>query len=177
MRRREECGGGGIGKIQISLSNCGRSKRVGFWKNGCITLIHYRNKVAFYYNENTQELEVRHFSNSKNTIYYGKPAKYVLDNFSILVFYTILANLINSPNVKFNIKELKGLVNKIILFITQNNEDLPHWANIIPFFNKILYLSDNNLSIFAYGQHMKNKSRLVKVRPSLDTINENNENS
>ena len=34
--------------------------------------------------------------------------------------------------------------------------------------------SDKNL---AYIQHMQNKSRLVKVTPSLDTINENNQNS
>lgn len=118
--------------------------RIGFWKNGCITLIHYRNKVAFYYNENTQELEVRYFRDSKNTLYHGEPAKYVLGNFNILAFDTIIVNLINSPNVKFKIEELKELVNKIILFITQNNEDLIHWANIIPFFNKILHPNSNN---------------------------------
>ena len=171
--------GGEIKDINVILGNCGRSTIIGFWKNGCITLIHYKNKVVFYYNEDTQELEVRYFSNSNNNVYHGEPARYGLDKFTIFEFDNILANLINSPNIKFEIKELKELVNKIILFIAEHNKDLPHYVDILPFFNKLLYSSPNNLSYFAFRQAMQNKSRQVKVkvRPLLDTINENNENS
>ena len=169
--------GGRIKHIVIGLGNCGKNSNSS--ENGCITLIHYRNKVVFYYNERSQTIEVRYFENSKKIEYYGEPVIYDLDNFNILEFDTILANLINSPNVKFEIKELKELVNKIIVFITNHNEDLPHWPNILPFFKKLLDPSDKNLSYFAYRQNVQNKSRKVKVkvRQSLNTIYENNENS
>jgi hypothetical protein len=166
--------GGRIKHIVIGLGNCGKNSNSS--ENGCITLIHYRNKVVFYYNERSQTIEVRYFENSKNIEYYGEPVIYDLDNFNILEFDTILANLIDSPNVKFEIKELKELVNKIISFIADHNENLPHWPNILPFFNKLLDPSDKNLSYFVYRQHMQNKSRQVKVT-ELNTINEGNENN
>ncbi len=153
------------------MGNCGRSSRIGFWKNGCITLIHYSNKVAFYYNKDTQTLEVRYFSNSKNTVYVGNPVSYNLDNFSILAFDTILANLINSPNVNFEIKELKGLVNKIILYIAEHNEELPDWPIILPFFRKILDPSNQNIL------NMKKRQNNTKkyFKPNINIIPENAE--
>jgi hypothetical protein len=155
--------GGKIQHIVIGLGNSGKNSNSS--ENSCITLIHYKNKVVFYYNENTQELEVRYFSNSKNTIYYGKPTRYVLDNFNILEFDTIIVNLINSPNVKFEIKELKELVNKIIIYITNHNEDLPHWQNILPFFKKLLDLSDKNYANIIRRQNTSNKNfERIKIR-------------
>lgn len=128
------------------MGNCGGTSNTS--ENSCITLIHYSNKVAFYYNKDTETLEVRYFTHSKNTSYYGKPVSYNLDNFSILAFDTILANLINSPNVNFEIKELKVLANKIILYISEHYEQLPDWQNILPFFIKILDPSSNNINFF-----------------------------
>ena len=188
MRRRAECGGGRIEDIVIGLYYCGKNSNSS--ENGCITLIHYSNKVVFYYNERSQTIQVRYFENSKNIEYYGDPARYVLDNFNILEFDTILANLINSPNVQFEIKELKELVNKIIHYIADHNEDLPHWPNILPFFKKLLDPSDKNSVKFherrintyrriinnAYRSKYGNEKRQVKV-PKLNTINEGNENN
>lgn len=172
--------GGKIKHIVIGLGNSGKNSNSS--ENSCITLIHYKNKIVFYYNEDTRELEVRYFRNSKNTQYYGEPAKYILDNFSIFDFDTILANLISSQNIQFEIKELKILVSKIIMFIVNHNEDLPHWSDILLFFKKISdstiinslefhKMRINNAYRLRYGNEKRQKPKV----PELNTINEGNE--
>jgi hypothetical protein len=130
---------GGMQAINISLGNCGRSRRIGFWKNGCITLINGQNKVVFYYNEDTEELEVRYFRNSNNNVYTEKFTYKKSDQFNIFEFNRIIVKLINFQNVMFEIEELKKLLYDIVDFINQysESEDLLHFNNIRLFFNNL----------------------------------------
>jgi hypothetical protein len=128
--------GGRIKHIVIGLGNCGRSRRIGFWKNGCITLIHYKNKVVFYYNEDTKNLEVRYFANSNNNVYIGEPLRYKLSEFNMDIFKTILIHLINSTDTNFTNDDLIDLIKRIDKESTMCG-DL-HCSMVINFLNKLL---------------------------------------
>ena len=143
--------GGGIDDIEISLGNCGRSGRFGFWKNGCITLSHNDKKVVLYYNEDTMMIEVRFFENRNNNVY-NKKQIYEHKNFNIknvndIILYLIgdiktdknknstefkekcnllLSNKITNDNKRNIIVDSDNhnikLINKIIYFISNSNK-------------------------------------------------------
>jgi len=128
--------GGKIQDINVILGNCGRSRRIGFWKNGCITLIHDETKVVLYYNEDTNNLEVRYFANSNNNVYIGEPLRYRLSDFNINNFKTILMHLINYTDTNFTNDDLIDLIKRIN---TESNMcgDI-HCSMVINFLNKLL---------------------------------------
>ena len=117
MRRRVECGGGGIEEIQISLSNCGRSKRFGFWKNGCITLIHDQKKVVLYYNEDTRQIEVRYFNDINNNVYNNNKTVYDIRTFDLISFKNEIINNLMNNDGSISDENIRELTKRIIDFI------------------------------------------------------------
>ena len=99
MRRREEC----VGDVDIplpfnnylniSLGNCGRSRRIGFWKNGCITLGYNREKYVLYYNNKTNKIELRTFERSSNVYSVRLKKEFNLDNFDFSTMKSILSKI------------------------------------------------------------------------------------
>jgi len=136
--------GGEISDITISLGgNCGRSSRFGFWKNGCITLIHGEKKVVLYYNEITQELEVRDFD-TKNKNVYNNAMKYKLDDFNNdntkrTALNNILSKFGFSEDIEFELKQ--KFIKNIIKFINNN----VNFSNILDFLNKLVVPTPMNL--------------------------------
>jgi hypothetical protein len=127
--------GGGIEDINIILGNCGRLTRIGFWKNGCITLIHGNNKVVLYYNEKTKNLEVRYFKNLNNNVY-------------DCIYFIKLDEL--------TIKD----VNKIILYLFGKDEDIRADEN--RHYNKIK--NSNKIKTKCDKlQHTENSNNKIKI--------------
>jgi hypothetical protein len=156
--------GGGIEDIQISLGNCGRSTRIGFWKNGCITLIHYKNKVVFYYNEDTKDLEVRQFeklnNNVYNYIYFIKLDEFTIKDVNDIILYlfgkdkNIHSNKIkNSNKIKTKchiLKSTKNDNNKIKIISDGDGDSLQLINSIINFVDK----STDNIEIINQLKHI-----------------------
>jgi hypothetical protein len=124
------------------LGNCGRSTRIGFWKNGCITLIHGNNKVVLYYNEKTKDLEVRYFTKINNNVYSNK-LTFQLNKFNIDIFKGIINGLIKTSN--FTDNNIYTLINHIVEEFTMHGDlqeftmcgDL-HCRTVIYFLKKLL---------------------------------------
>ncbi len=186
--------GGGINEIIISLGNCGRSSGIGFWKNGCITLIHEKNKVVLYYNQTEQVLEVRYFANSNNNVYIGKPLRYTFKQFNIFIFAIIIYGLIHSINYTAdnisqiiqtfnftdnnNIYTLIKRIKRIKRINTKNTMcgDL-HCSMVINFLNKLLPKEEQNnkqpinilnqRGVILSPQQIKNQEE-KKIRNALE---------
>jgi hypothetical protein len=126
--------GGEIQDITVSLGNCGRLMRIGVWKNGCITLINNEKKVVLYYNENTNNIEIRRFDSHLSNIYDEKD---VIDasNFTIIEFKSIFIYLTNSI---ITYKDKIMLIEKIIDFIDPNNPNFKNCLVIQKILKKIL---------------------------------------
>jgi hypothetical protein len=79
--------------LNISLGNCGRSRRIGFWKNGCITLGYNREKYVLYYNNKTNKIELRTFERSSNVYSVRLKKEFNLDNFNFSTMKSILSKI------------------------------------------------------------------------------------
>jgi hypothetical protein len=79
--------------LNISLGNCGRSRRIGFWKNGCITLVYNREKYVLYYNNKTNKIELRTFERSSNVYSVRLKKEFNLDNFDFSTMKSILSKI------------------------------------------------------------------------------------
>jgi len=159
-----ECGGGGIDEIQISLSNCGRSKRFGFWKNGCITLIHDQKKVILYYNEGTHQIEVRYFNDSNNNVYNNKTG-YDIRTFDLISFKNeIITNLINNDG-SISDENIMNLTQRIINFINYDRGcDSLHCTMIKTLLEKMLPRNNriNNKWKKQQNDEVERAGKLVK---------------
>jgi hypothetical protein len=167
--------GGGIEDITVSLGNCGRSTRIGFWKNGCITLIHGNNKVVLYYNEKTKNLEVRYFHTINNNVYIGEPLRYKLSEFNIFIFAVIIHGLIHSikytaDNISqiiqtFNFTDNNNNIYTLIIRIVKESNmsgDL-HCLMVIEFLNKLLQNNpQENERILQQQKETANKAQQIK---------------
>jgi hypothetical protein len=115
--------------ITVTLSNCGRSRRSVFWKNGCVTLIGYNKKVVLYYNEDTQKIEIRYFKNRSNNVYNNKYEFPINDfNFDVFkdnVFYYIVDTKYSNYEIEDNEDNedntIKQLIDEILRIINDNN--------------------------------------------------------
>ena len=115
--------GGGIKDINISLGNCGRLRRIGFWKNGCITLINGEKKVVLYYNEDTKYLEVRLFYDFRKNVY-DDNYFIELDNFTIKDVNKIILYLIGKDiRTDENISHSNKIKKKCLILLKPLNSD------------------------------------------------------
>jgi hypothetical protein len=171
--KKSEMRGGEIEDITISLGNCGRSSKLGFWKNGCITLSCNDKKVVLYYNKKTEQIEIRYFNDKNNNVYNEYPEIYDLDNFSIKDFDNIISYLLKNVKTdkQINGKEFKERCITLLSNHTSNDikKNIILDGDNVKLIKKIIE-SINNSNLINTSRPVKEKLNLILIKESEDKL-------